>query len=72
MMKRKIKDHFLEIATAIGFIILALALSWAIEVALIKLITLCFGWKFSIATATGIWLIMSLIKAHFSQSKKKE
>jgi hypothetical protein len=32
---------------------------------IIKLITLCFGWPFSLLTATGIWLILALARSVF-------
>lgn len=41
------------------------AISWIITCGIIKLITMCFGWTFSWAWATGIWLIMFLAKSVF-------
>lgn len=40
-------------------------ISWAVTVGIIKLITLCFGWNFSLLVATGIWLIMALLRSIF-------
>lgn len=40
----------------------ACAISWIVTCGIIKLITLCFGWTFSWGTATGIWLIMFLVR----------
>ena len=37
------------------------ALNWLFTCGIIYLITLCFGWSFSLAIATGIWLILVLI-----------
>ena len=51
-------------------VILLFVLSWAITCGIIKLITLCFGWKFSIAIATGIWLILFLLKGLFKGNKE--
>lgn len=47
----------------LGFllIILVMALSWLLTCGIVYLITLCFGWGFSWAIATGIWLILLLI-----------
>lgn len=42
--------------------LIAIILSWSLVVGIIKLITLCFGLSFSLAIATGIWLIVFLIK----------
>jgi len=36
-------------------------LSWGLTVGVIKLITLCFGWGFSLSVATGIWLVLGLL-----------
>ena len=44
------------------------ATSWIITCGIIKLITLCFGWAFSWAWATGIWLVMVLLKSVFSHN----
>lgn len=46
------------------------ALSWAMFIGIAKLITLCFSWNFSLQIATGIWLVICLIKLCFSGSKK--
>ena len=53
------------------FFIAVYALSWIVTCGLIKLITLCFGLTFSWAIATGIWLIMMIIKSSFSVTVKK-
>lgn len=37
---------------------LAFGLSWGIVCGLVKLVTLCFGWTFNLAYATGIWIIL--------------
>ena len=42
------------------FLVIA-ALNWLLTCGIIYLITLCFGWSFSLAIATGIWLILVLI-----------
>ena len=42
------------------------AFSWIVTCGIIYLITLCFGWTFSWAIATGVWLIMLIAKSVFS------
>ena len=42
------------------FLVIA-TLNWLLTCGIIYLITLCFGWGFSLAIATGIWLILVLI-----------
>lgn len=43
-------------------IILATVISWAFICGLLKLIALCFGIAFNLAIATGIWLLICLIR----------
>ena len=45
------------------------AISWAITVGIIYLICLCFSLKFNLLIATGVWLILCLIKAMFPSKK---
>ena len=46
----------------------AYAISWALTVFIIKLITMCFSWDFSLAAATGVWLILCLVGNVFHKS----
>lgn len=46
--------------------------SWFTTCWVIKLITLCFGLQFSWRIATGIWLIICLIRNIFENTEKKE
>lgn len=52
---------------AMCFLLLAFlyALSWCICVGLIWLISLCLPWEFNLLNATGIWLVLCLIKLIF-------
>ena len=47
---------------AIVIFALACAGSWIMTCGVIKLITMCFGWEFSWAIATGVWLLMCLAR----------
>ena len=59
------------IATLIAFVVYC-GLSWLVTVGVIKLITLCFGWPFSLLAANGIWLILALARSVFkSRSNNK-
>lgn len=53
------------LTTIVGF-----AVSYGISIGVIKLITLCFGISFSLAYATGIWLIVVLLNFWFYKDKK--
>lgn len=50
---------------------LACVLSWITTYGVIKLITLCFGWIIKWHIATGIWLILILLKSCFSSNSSK-
>lgn len=50
-------------------ILLCGAISWAITTGVIWLIFLCFSLNFSIMIATGIWLVLLLLKGVFSGGK---
>lgn len=57
--------------TAVLIYIAACALSWIVTCGVFKLITLCFGWEYTWGTATGIWLIMYLIKHVFNMGETR-
>lgn len=58
---------FLGIGIYVILIVTAIyALSWIATCGIIKLITLCFGWKFKWSIATGIWLMICIAKSIFS------
>lgn len=59
-------NNFYTILTTI----VSFAVSYGISIGLIKLITLCFGISFSLAYATGIWLIVVLLNFWFYKDKK--
>ena len=50
--------------TAIVIAAIVYSLSWALTVGLIKLICLCFGIAFSLKVATGIWLILCILRSN--------
>ena len=52
----------IEIIACVVGLAIALALSWGVTVGIIKLITICFGCAFSLPVATGIWLILLLLR----------
>jgi hypothetical protein len=45
--------------------LLLFGISWGLTIGLVYLICLCFSWKFSLLIATGIWLILLVIKLMF-------
>lgn len=63
-----LKKHggFVAAVIFVLFIIAIYACSWLVTCGLIKLITMCFGWDFTWAMATGVWLIFLIAKSIFS------
>ena len=58
---------------AVLFLMVALtAFSWIVICGIVKLITICFGWTFSWPIATGIWLVMILLRMVFVQSSSSK
>ncbi len=49
----------------------AYAISWLVTCGIIYLITLCFGWTFTWVTATGVWLVIIVLKSIFNVTVKK-
>lgn len=49
-----------------------IAFNWIVICGLVKLITLCFGWTFSWPIATGIWLVIILLRMVFVQSSSSK
>ena len=54
---------------AIIILLLVYGLGWIITCGVIKLITICFGLTFKWSIATGIWLIICMLKDIFSKNK---
>lgn len=62
----KLKKILTIVIVAIAVLALC-GLSWIITCGIIKAITWCFGWRFSWRVATGIWIILCLLKKLFSK-----
>ena len=48
------------------------SISWLITCGIFYLITLCFSLEFSWLTATGVWLVMILLRSIFSVTVKNK
>lgn len=57
----------LTVILAVLLFILVEALSFGVTVGLLYLISLCFSLQFNILVATGIWLIIELIRPKFKK-----
>lgn len=75
-MSKNLKNKIAEGgAVALGIIVglaLLYGLSWIVTCGIIKLITLCFGLTFKWSIATGIWLIICLLRGIFSVTVKNK
>ena len=69
-MKEKIKKGGIVAVGVILILAVFYGISWIATCGLIKLITMCFGLKFSWAIATGIWLIICILKSIFNVTVK--
>lgn len=68
---KRLGTAFGVLLAVIAYLIVA-AISWIATCGIIKLITLCFGWTFSWAWATGIWLVLYLLKSTFSHATTRK
>lgn len=65
-MKDKIKQGGIVAVVVILLVAVCYGISWIVTCGIIKLITMCFGLEFSWAIATGIWLIICILKSIFN------
>ena len=65
-MKEKIKQGGIVAVVVILLLAVCYGISWIVTCGIIKLITMCFGLEFSWAVATGIWLIICILKSIFN------
>ena len=75
-MSKNLKNKIAEGGTVALVVIASLAvcygLSWIVTCGIIKLITMCFGWTFRWSVATGIWLIICILKSIFNVTVKNK
>lgn len=67
-MNKKTKDTGIGVLVCLIAVILLCSVSWIITCGVIKLITMCFGLTFKWSVATGIWLVMALLRTIFKNS----
>lgn len=71
-MSKKIKNNVIAILVAIAILAVCYGLSWIVTCGIIKLITMCFGWTFKWIVATGIWLIICILRSIFNVTVKNK
>lgn len=52
-------------------LVLTLAFSWLVTCGIVFLAALCFGFECTLALATGIWLVLCLVRGIFNVTVKK-
>lgn len=65
-MKEKIKQGGIVAVAVILLLTICYGISWIVTCGIIKLITMCFGLEFSWSIATGIWLIICILRSIFN------
>ena len=71
-LKNKIAEGGAVALVVIGILAFVYGLSWIVTCGIIKLITMCFGWTFKWSIATGIWLIICILKSIFNVTVKNK
>lgn len=67
----KIAEGGVTALVVILILVLLYGVSWIATCGIIKLITMCFGLTFKWGIATGIWLIICILKSIFNVTVKK-
>ncbi|MGN0163127.1 MAG: hypothetical protein ACI4EA_06045 [Candidatus Ornithomonoglobus sp.] len=65
-LKNKIAEGSVVAFVVIAILALLYGISWIVTCGIIKLITMCFGWTFKWSIATGIWLIICILRSIFN------
>ena len=71
-LKNKIAEGGVVALVVVGILAFAYGLSWIVTCGIIKLITMCFGWTFKWSIATGIWLIICILRSIFNVTVKNK
>lgn len=71
-LKRKIAEGGAVALVVIVSLVFLYGLSWILTCGIIKLITMCFGLTFKWSIATGIWLIICILKSIFNVTVKNK
>lgn len=71
-IKNKIKDGGIIAVIVIIIFALAYGLSWLLTCGVIKLIAMCFGLTFKWSIATGVWLVILLLRTIFNVTVKNK
>lgn len=70
-LKKEIAKGGLTAVVVVLLFVAIYGISWIATCGIIKLITMCFGLTFKWSIATGIWLVMCLLRTIFSVTVNK-
>ena len=71
-LKEKLAKGGVTAVIVITILAVCYGLSWIVTCGIIKLITMCFGLTFKWSIATGIWLIICILRSVFNVTVKKQ
>ena len=71
-LKEKVTEGGIIALIAIVIFLVLGAISWLITCGIFYLITLCFSLEFSWLTATGVWLVLILLKSIVNTTNKNK
>lgn len=69
-LKEKLTKGEATAVIVITILAFCYGLSWIVTCGIIKLITMCFGLTFKWSIATGIWLIICILRSVFNVTVK--
>ena len=71
-LKEKLTKGGATAVIVITILAVCYGLSWIVTCGIIKLITMCFGLTFKWSIATGIWLIICILRSVFNITVKNK
>ena len=71
-LKEKLTKGGVTAVIVITILAVCYGLSWIVTCGIIKLITMCFGLTFKWSIATGIWLIICILRSVFNVTVKNK
>ena len=67
-LKNKLAEGGAVVAIVLLIFAACYGLNWIVTCGIIKLITMCFGLTFKWSIATGIWLVICILRSIFNVS----
>jgi len=64
--------NLIAVISVISIVILGFGISWIVVCGIVKLLSMCFGFAFTWQIATGIWIVLCLLRWVISAAKPNE